>query len=299
MARQARGRSPLTDRPGLLAALALGLLVLAAAAIPEGLALLERDEADRVVLPATPALIRYAIAALGVVLVALMIVLRTTLLPTEEKERSLKSRWRYVALFLVILALWATFSAWRQDPVTRNEGSPQSGSEARRSDEPSSPSEQDRAVEFSETFGYAVGGIFVLALGLTAVALVMLIRRRPLEPLLGPLTQEDLLSEVERGVEELESIEDPRDAVIACYSRMERLIERAGIERRDSDTPFEMLARLLVVNEVTEPSARRLTELFEEAKFSTRLIDEQMRHQALYSLLDVRDRLAQVQAVVR
>lgn len=102
---------------------------------------------------------------------------------------------------------------------------------------------------------------------------------------------EQLVEELDAGVDDLRNIENPREAVIACYSRMERVVELAGVERRDSDTPFELLTRLLLRGDVSERSALRLTELFEEAKFSLRPIDETMRFDALEALLEVRAEL--------
>ena len=72
---------------------------------------------------------------------------------------------------------------------------------------------------------------------------------------------------------------------------MEKVVELVGITPAAADTPFELLERVLRERQVSESSARRLTELFEEAKFSVRPIDETMRAEALGAVLQVRDEL--------
>jgi hypothetical protein len=73
---------------------------------------------------------------------------------------------------------------------------------------------------------------------------------------------------------------------------METVVHLAGVEDVASDTPFELLARILRRADVSEQSARRLTELFEEAKFSIRPIDEPMRQEALSALGAVREEIS-------
>ncbi|MGI8620927.1 MAG: DUF4129 domain-containing protein, partial [Actinomycetota bacterium] len=68
--------------------------------------------------------------------------------------------------------------------------------------------------------------------------------------------------------------------------------DEAGIVRRPSDAPFELLARLLHSLGASGAAARKLTELFERARFSDHEIDEAMRKQALAALAEVRTALA-------
>ena len=57
------------------------------------------------------------------------------------------------------------------------------------------------------------------------------------------------------------------------------------------EAPLEYVARALRDLEVGERSVRRLTDLFERAKFSTHEIDESMRTEAIAALGRVRDEL--------
>ncbi|MDQ3956111.1 MAG: DUF4129 domain-containing protein [Actinomycetota bacterium] len=271
--------------------LLVALLVLGAAVVlPEGIAL-DPGGAERVVLPAAPPVLRYVIAALGAVVILTLVVLRFTVLRGEGDDRPPgATRWRYLALFLVILALWATFVAFRQEPVTRDE----ERSAIRPSPSAGARTDDDRAdkirTEFSESLGWAVTGIFVVGALAAGGVLFFLLRREEAGPT-GRRPREAIAAEIEAGVDDLRAIVDPREAVIACYSRMEAVVEMSGVSHRRSDTPFELLGRLLREHDVLEPSASRLTELFEEAKFSINPIDEPMRQEALDALLDVRDQL--------
>ena len=270
---------------------ALALLLLAALAVPEGYSLADGDADARIVLPAITPLLQYVMVLAGVVMIVALVVLRASLLGDERRARTRsRSRWRYVALILVAAALWATFSAWRQQSVRTEGGRPSAAPTPAPQQTPGGREDAVRP-EYSEPFGYAVAVLLLLAVGGLAVVVVLAARRKDVGSGAAP-TPERLAEMIEAGVEDLETIADPRSAVIACYSRMELVVDAAGIARRSSDAPFELLARLLVQERVPEQSARRLTELFEEAKFSTRRIDEPMRQEALDALLDVRDRLA-------
>jgi hypothetical protein len=59
----------------------------------------------------------------------------------------------------------------------------------------------------------------------------------------------------------------PRDAVIRCYTGMISTLSASGLARRGADTPAELLARALDAG--TTPTARRLTDLFCQARFSS------------------------------
>lgn len=92
------------------------------------------------------------------------------------------------------------------------------------------------------------------------------------------------------AVEDLRSPEnenDPRQAVILAYARMEDLFGRAGTPRT-SETPFEYVALHLTRLGVPERAAFALTDLFEQARFSTHIIGTDLRREALSALENVR-----------
>ena len=289
---ESKDPGPPRPRSGaLLALVAIFALILAAAAVPEGLSLLDESSNDRTVLPSIPALLRYVIAGVAALMLVVIILLRVTMLRSQSKQKmkARPSRWRFLALLLIAAALWATFSAYRQGEPTAENG------EANVVVSASPPADADEGPpedppEYSESFGVVVGIFFVLALGSITLAMLLLFRNEARSVRKKNLERQ-LIDELEGGMEDLRTIDDPRAAVIVCYSRMERVVELAGIEHKESDTPFELLARLLDQRNVSEAAARRLTELFEEAKFSMRPIDETMRVEALEALIDVRSEL--------
>jgi hypothetical protein len=100
---------------------------------------------------------------------------------------------------------------------------------------------------------------------------------------------EDVLEPaVAAGIEALESEPDPRSAVVKAWTAMEATLRARGFGRRAVETPLEYLRRVLVEVGAAAPAARRLTSLFEEARFSRHEIDERMRGDALAALAAVR-----------
>ena len=99
-----------------------------------------------------------------------------------------------------------------------------------------------------------------------------------------------LQAAVALGIDDLRTIASPREAVIACYSRLQLFADRLGV-RRETDTPHELMERLVAGLKIPGRSVAVLTRLFERAKFSTHAIDEPMRTEALEALTDVRDEL--------
>jgi hypothetical protein len=132
-----------------------------------------------------------------------------------------------------------------------------------------------------------------IVLAVLAIALGIALRggrfRRRASPLAKLAGQ--LHDAVEEGLEELEAESDPRQAVIAAYGRMERALARVGMPRAKHEASLEYLERLLSLLDAEGPAARRLTELFQVAKFSDHPIDGDMKRDAIRSLVELRDDL--------
>ena len=77
---------------------------------------------------------------------------------------------------------------------------------------------------------------------------------------------------------------------IACaYRRWSSLgTTRHGLRRMPSETPVEYLRRILLGLTARVDAVQRLTELFEEAKFSRHEIDAPMKHEAIDALRAIR-----------
>jgi hypothetical protein len=132
--------------------------------------------------------------------------------------------------------------------------------------------------------------VFGGALVAFAAAGVVVLRRGPLPPSETSLT-ERLSALFDETLADLEAERDPRRAVIAAYARMERILGRHGLPRRPAEAPHEYVSRVLEDLISSGSSVRRLTRLFERAKFSPHDVDPQMKEEAIAAVAAVRDEL--------
>jgi hypothetical protein len=93
---------------------------------------------------------------------------------------------------------------------------------------------------------------------------------------------------VDRSIEALAAEEDARRAVIAAYESMEHALAESGMPRSQWETPFEYVDRILLELGATADTAARLTELFEEAKFSSHAVGLNKKTDALDALNTLR-----------
>src|SRR5206468_2554894 len=96
---------------------------------------------------------------------------------------------------------------------------------------------------------------------------------------------------LDESIDDLRNDPDLRRAIVAAYARMETALARAGLPRHPAEAPFEYVERALVSLDAGSESARRLTALFEWAKFSHHEPEPEMRDEAIEALLAVRDDL--------
>lgn len=104
-------------------------------------------------------------------------------------------------------------------------------------------------------------------------------------------SQEAVSLALDESLDDLRSEPDLRRAIIAAYARMEHALAAGGIARRPSEAPFEYIERALGDLETSAESVRRLTGLFEWAKFSQHEPGPEMRDEAIDALVAVRDEL--------
>lgn len=118
----------------------------------------------------------------------------------------------------------------------------------------------------------------------------------------GELVRESLLATelaaaVDESLDDLRAEPDPRRAVIAAYARLERVLAGHDLPRRAAEAPLEYLARMLDDLSVRPEAARRLTNLFERAKFSQHEVGTEMKEEAIAALETVRDDLLAMRAL--
>ncbi|GGL06783.1 DUF4129 domain-containing protein [Mangrovihabitans endophyticus] len=103
-------------------------------------------------------------------------------------------------------------------------------------------------------------------------------------------TAEEVVAALDAGLEELSDTDrDPRRAVIACWVRLEQAAAAAGTTRHPGDTPADLVGRLLAEQQVDARLLAAMAEVYRQARYATRSVDDQMRAQA-------RDALARLRA---
>jgi hypothetical protein len=122
-------------------------------------------------------------------------------------------------------------------------------------------------------------------------------RRRARGELRGSFLADAVAGAVDESLADLHAEPDPRRAVIATYARLEHVLARHGLPRRPAEAPFEYLRRMLADLAVSAAAARRLTDLFERAKFSQHAVEPRMKEQAIHALETVRDDLQAARAL--
>jgi hypothetical protein len=132
-----------------------------------------------------------------------------------------------------------------------------------------------------------VFGVALVAFGILAAVIV-----RPRGRSVGELEARKALDTMlEETLDDLRSEPDPRRAVIAAYARMESSLGAYGLPRAPWEAPLEYLERVITDLTGSGSAARRLTRLFERAKFSEHSIDEPMKDDAIEAVQAVRDDL--------
>jgi NADH:ubiquinone oxidoreductase subunit 6 (subunit J) len=135
---------------------------------------------------------------------------------------------------------------------------------------------------------FLAGGGALVVLSVVGVRSLARSRRGLVE---GFLLEQEFEELVEDTLADLYAETDPRRAIIAAYARVERLFATYGLPRDPSEAPLEYLDRVLPALRASGSALRRLTALFEWAKFSAHDVDRPMRDGAIEALVTVRDEL--------
>jgi hypothetical protein len=129
-----------------------------------------------------------------------------------------------------------------------------------------------------------------LVVGIGSAMTILAVRRR--RALVRDLPIVEALSDVlAETLDDLRGERDPRQAVIRAYARMERTLAARGLPRHETEAPLEYLGRVLDAVQASAHSVRRLTQLFQRARFSTHEIDAGMKEDAIEALSGLRAEL--------
>ena len=129
----------------------------------------------------------------------------------------------------------------------------------------------------------------VVVLGLLGVLAVATRKRLAPRPRRAP--PEVLAAALDESLDDLRTDPDVRRAIVAAYARMETALAAAGVPRHHAEAPLEYLERALLTLDTSASAVRRLTDLFEWARFSHHEPEPSMRDEAVEALIAVRDEL--------
>ncbi|WP_310784630.1 DUF4129 domain-containing protein [Mycobacterium sp. Z3061] len=230
-------------------------------------------------------------------------------LPDMLGGGSARPSWRVVLIALGVIAAWLLVAIL----ISRLFTPPQIGLDAPQLDSGATPSGAGRAPQPKQPARPKDSpGMLGSLLAFVPVLLMLFVggfivsrRRRPTAPtglatddpteLPSPeVASESLVRAAEVGLAEMADLSrEPREAIIACYAAMEReLANVPGAVPQEFDTPTEVLARAVEQRALRAENAVQLVNLFEEARFSPHVMDEEHRETAVRVLELVLDEIA-------
>jgi hypothetical protein len=215
------------------------------------------------------------------------------LLAEHHRKRTKRGRNRFILLVVLglLFAIAVRFNVLsnlpfredRQQQVTPPAGGAQKNKEKK---PPAGDTAEAPEFKWAPVFVATAAGIVLLGfLGIRAA------RRARGHLLDSYLLEQELESLLEDTLADLYAEKDPRKAIIAAYARMERLFGSYGLPRRPNEAPMEYLERTLGELRASGSALRRLTALFQWAKFSDHDVSLVMRNEAIEALTRVRDEL--------
>ena len=143
--------------------------------------------------------------------------------------------------------------------------------------------EETQAADLAKVW-WVLGGI-ALALLLAVVVLAIRVNRRrraAAPPESAREAPDQALLTDRRAAHQARMLREgsPREAIIATWLDLERLVAAAGVPRRPSETSSELVVRVLDDREVPAAALTDLAALFREARFSTHELTEALRERA-------------------
>jgi len=148
------------------------------------------------------------------------------------------------------------------------------------------PPRGTRAVHFRWGELAVILGVLLVLGAIVAARLSRRDERTPVET-----APEALAAALDESLDDLRSDVDLRRAIVAAYARMETALGAAGVRRHPAEAPLEYLERALLSLDTSAEAVRRLTDLFEWARFSHHEPEPSMRDDAVDALIAVRDEL--------
>jgi hypothetical protein len=238
----------------------------------------------------TPAFFDYTFTTIAIVFVGIVVLFFVALSRREFSTPEGRPRFyplTFVLMFLgcTLLALLIAHARLRfVHPGSNKPAKPAASQQANGAKAPTSIGRRKAHLRWDEIAAVAA------LLGVAGLAAYATRKTKPMRPL-RVRPQEEVAAALDDSLDDLRAEPDVRRAIVAAYARMERALAASGLPRRPSEAPFEYLDRALRDLDTSAGAVRRLTDLFERAKFSHHDPDEAMRSEAIDALVAVRDEL--------
>jgi hypothetical protein len=202
-----------------------------------------------------------------------------------------------IAALVLAVLLWASTSGvtpiWHEPPEKFSAPAPpvfdatvDDTSDAIPPQEPDdSGSGSDNRIIETILLGLLAAGLVVVAIVVRGVWRLRLPPRREPEPRFAPLP--DIAAAVTEDADAQFSAlatGSPRNAVVACWVRLEDTVVASGLPRDPAETSSEFTARVLSMYAVTPAAIDELARLYREARFSVHEIGERHREDAVRAL---------------
>lgn len=150
-------------------------------------------------------------------------------------------------------------------------------------EDPAEDTEETQAADPAQVWRVLGGIALTLLLAVVVLAIRVIRRRRRAAPPESAREAPDraLLTD-RRAARQARMLREgsPREAIIATWLDLERLVATAGVPRRPSETSSELVVRVLDDREVPAAALTDLAALFREARFSTHELTEALRERA-------------------
>jgi hypothetical protein len=244
--------------------------------------------------------VRMIVAALLALSALLLLALQRPRRPREDEPQVARtpprrSPWAAALLPLLVLLLVAGYLAWsrwageEQHPIGR--------AFAAIADLLDLLAQARKAPTSVPWFDVTVAGLLLLF----AIAVFSLMLLVALAGLLerwafrrdGAVTDAAAADPVAEDLADLRTVSDARDAVVRAWARFERILAGARLPRDPWQTPAEFMRAAAARLPPAAGSVRRLTGLFELARFSDRPVEPTARNAACDCLDDIRSALDQ------
>ncbi len=108
----------------------------------------------------------------------------------------------------------------------------------------------------------------------------------------GAAAAQEVRDALQAGLADIDAGGDARRAVIACWLRLERVAAAVGTARLASDTPADLVSRLLSRYQVSREALEQLAEAYRRARYAPAEVGDDLLRVARRALRDVDAELA-------